>query len=58
MTKYKVIKSHIEVEYAYVEANSEAEAEEKAIENDCWEKNPNDVFLNYEYIVVEDNEDN
>lgn len=58
MTKYKVIKSHIEVEYAYVEANSEDEAEEKAIENDCWEKNPNDVFLNYEYIVVKDNEDN
>lgn len=58
MAKYKVIKSHIEVEYAYVEANSEDEAEEKAIENDCWKKNPNDVFLNYEYIVVEDNKDN
>lgn len=58
MAKYKVIKSHIEAEYAYVEANSEDEAKKKAIEDDCWEENPNDIFLGYEYIVVEDNENN
>lgn len=34
MAKYRVIKSHTETEYAYVEANSEDEAKEKAIEED------------------------
>ncbi len=34
MAKYKVIKSHTESEYDYVEANSEDEAEEKTIEED------------------------
>lgn len=58
MKKYKVIRAFHNVEYAYVEANSEEEAEKKAIEDDCWEENPNDIFLGYEYIVVEDNENN
>ena len=57
MKKYKVIRASLNVEYTHVEANSE-EAEKKAIEDDCWEENPNDIFLSYEYIVVEDNENN
>lgn len=56
MAKYRVIKSHIETEYTYVEANSEDEAKEKAIEEDIWEKNPNDVYLTFEYIVIKDDE--
>lgn len=58
MAKFKVIRSFLNVEYAQVEANSEEEAEEIAIENDCWEKNPNDVFLTYEYIVSREEENN
>lgn len=54
MAKYKVIKSHTETEYAYVEADSENEAKEKAIEEDIWEKNPNDVYLTFEYIAIKD----
>lgn len=34
MTNYKVIKSHIETEYASVIANSEDEAIKKSIEKD------------------------
>jgi hypothetical protein len=57
MEKYKVIKSYIETEYAYVEANSEDEAIKKAIEEDIWEKNPNDdIYLNFEYIAIRDND--
>ena len=56
MAKYKVIKSYIDTEYAYVEANSEEEAKEKAIEEDIWEKNPNDAYLTFEYIAVKDDE--
>lgn len=33
-------------EYAYVEAN----------ENNCWEENPNEILLGYEYIAIKDNE--
>lgn len=57
MAKYRVIRTYQRNEYAHVEANSEEEAKEKAIENDCWEENPNDVFFNYDYVVEED-EDN
>lgn len=54
MKKYKVMRAFSsKVEYAYVEADSEEEAKEKAIEDDCWEENPNDIFL-CEYIVEED----
>lgn len=56
IAKYRVIKSHTETEYAYVEANSEDEAKEKAIEEDIWEKNPNDVYLTFEYIAIKDDE--
>lgn len=56
MAKYKVIKSRTETEYAYVEANSEEEAKDKAIEDNCWEKNPNDVYINFEYIAIKDDE--
>lgn len=53
MAKYRIVKSHIEAEYAYVEANSEDEAKEKAIEEDIWEKNPNDdIYLTFEYIAI------
>lgn len=56
MAKYKIIKSHIETEYASVIANSEDEAIKKAIEEDIWEKNPNDAYLTFEYIAVKDDE--
>lgn len=51
MAKYKVIRTFNHTEYAYVEANSSEEAKQKAIDDNCWEENPNDVFLGYEYIV-------
>ena len=54
MAKYKVIRTYYHSEYAYVEANSEEEAENKAIEDNCWEENPNDVLLGYEYIAIKD----
>lgn len=57
MTKYQVIRTFNHSEYAYVEANSEEEAKEKAIEDDCWEKNPNDVFFGYEYITIKKDKD-
>ena len=56
MAKYKIIKYHIETEYAYVITNSEDEAINKAIEEDIWEKNPNDAYLTFEYIAVKDDE--
>ena len=37
-----------------IEANSEEEAKDKAIEDNCWEKNPNEVLLGYEYIAIKD----
>lgn len=59
MAKYRIIRTCHHNEYADVEADSEEEAKEKAIENDCWEENPNDTFLGYEYIAIkEDDEDN
>lgn len=59
MAKYRVMRAFSpKVEYAYVEADSEEKAKEKAIEDDCWEKNPNDIFLYCEYIVEKDNENN
>lgn len=54
MAKYKVTRTFHNTEYAYVEANSAEEAKQKATDNDCWEKNPNDVFLGYEYLVDKD----
>lgn len=56
MAKYKVIRRFNHVEYACVEANSAEEAKQKAIDNDCWEENPNGVFLGYEYIVDKEDE--
>lgn len=56
MAKYKVIRTFRNTEYACVEADSAEEAKEKAIEDDCWEENPNDVFLGYEYIVDKEDE--
>lgn len=58
MTKYKVLRVFINTEYTYVEANSENEAEQKAIDNDCWEENPNDIFLGYEYIIDKEDANN
>lgn len=54
MAKYKIIRVYHHSEYAYVEANSEEEAKDKAIEDNCWEKNPNEVLLGYEYISIKD----
>lgn len=54
MAKYKVIRTYHHREYSYVEANSEEEAKDKAIEDNCWEENPNEVFLGYEYIAIKD----
>ena len=54
MAKYKIIRVYHHSEYAYVEANSEEEAKDKAIEDNCWEKNSNEVLLGYEYIAIKD----
>ena len=54
MARYKIIRVYHHSEYAYVEANSEEEANKKAIEDNCWEKNPNEILLGYEYIVIKD----
>ena len=54
MAKYKIIRVYHHSEYAYVEANSEEEAKDKAIEDNCWEKNHNEVLLGYEYIAIKD----
>lgn len=54
MAKYKVIRTCHHIEYACVEANSEEEAKDKAIENNYWEENPNEVLLGYEYIAIKD----
>ena len=56
MAKYKVMRTYYHSEYTYVEANSEEEAKKKAIEYNCWEKNPNEVLLGYEYIAIKDDE--
>lgn len=58
MAKYQVIRTYQHSEYANVEADSEEEAKEKAIEDDCWEENPNDVFLGYEYIAIKEDDEN
>lgn len=55
MAKYKIIRVYHHSDYAYVEANSEEEAKKKAIEDNCWEENPNKVLLGYEYIAIKDN---
>lgn len=55
MAKYQVMRTYHHSDYAYVEADSEEEAKKKAIENNCWEENPNDVLLGYEYIAIKDN---
>lgn len=55
MAKYKIIRVYHHSEYAYVEADSEEEAKKKAIEDDCWEENPNNILLGYEYIAIKDN---
>lgn len=54
MAKYKVMRTHHHSEYTCVEANSEEEAKDKAIEDNCWEENPNEVLLGYEYIAIKD----
>lgn len=55
MAKYKIIRVYHHSDYAYVEADSEEEAKKKAIEDNIWEENPNDVLLGYEYIAIKDN---
>lgn len=56
MAKYKVMRTYHHSEYACVEANSEEEAKDKAIEDNYWEENPNEVLLGYEYIAIKDDE--
>lgn len=55
MAKYQVMRTYHHSDYAYVEADSEEEAKKKAIEDNCWEENPNNILLGYEYIVIKDN---
>lgn len=55
MAKYQVMRTYHHSEYAYVEANSEEEAKKKAIEDNIWEENPNNILLGYEYIAIKDN---
>ena len=52
MARYKVIRTYHHSEYAYVEANSEEEAKKKAIEDNIWEENHNNILLGYEYIAI------
>ena len=54
MAKYKIIRVYHHSEYASVEANSEEEAKKKAIEDNIWEENPNNILLSYEYIAIKD----
>lgn len=54
MSVYRVIRNFHQMEYCTIEASSEEEAINKAVENDCWEENSNDAFLPYEYIAVKD----
>ena len=54
MAKYKVMRTYHHSEYAYVEANSEEEAKDKAIEDNCWEENTNNVLLGDKYIAIKD----
>lgn len=54
--KYTVTREFLHSEYTIVEANSEEEAQKIAIENDCWEENPNDSLLGYTYLVEKENE--
>lgn len=55
MAKYQIIRVYHHREYAYVEADSEEEAKKKAIEDNIWEDNPNNILLGYEYIATKDN---
>lgn len=55
MAKYQIIRVYHHSDYAYVEADSEEEAKKKAIESNCWEENPNNILLGYEYIAIKDN---
>ena len=54
MSVYRVVRSFHQMEYCNVEASSEEEAINKAIEDDCWEENPNNTFLPYEYIAIKE----
>lgn len=56
MALYRVMRTYNHTEYAYIEADSEEEARERAIEDDCWEENPNDTLLGYEYITVKEDD--
>ena len=55
MAKYQIIRVYHHSDYAYVEADSEEEAKKKAIEDNIWEENPNNILLGYEYIAIKDN---
>lgn len=41
MSVYRVVRSFHQIEYCNIEVSSEEEAINKAIEDDCWEENPN-----------------
>ena len=55
MAKYKIVRVYHHSDYACVEADSEEEAKKKAIEDNIWEENPNNILLGYEYIAIKDN---
>ena len=54
MSVYRVIRRFHEIEDCNGEGSSKEEAINKAIEDDCWEENPNNTFLPYEYIAVKE----
>ena len=47
--EYSVVRTYNGAEYCTVEATSEEEAIEtaKLLEEECWEENPNDVYIDY-----------
>ena len=54
MSIYRVVTSFHQMEYCNVEVSSEEEAINEAIEDNCWEENPNNTFLPCEYIAVKE----
>ena len=58
MALYRVVRTFVQSEYAYVNASSEEEAKEKAIDLNNWQANDNDSLIGFDYVVEKDNENN
>lgn len=57
---YSVVRIINKAEYATVEADSEEDAIQiaKRLDEECWEENPNDKYIDYDYNAEEiDKED-